>query len=264
MEMLQEWPPEMGFAQWIGTREAQNDAVYLSPAESARGVMIALADGIGLDPVAGDAARAAVLAMKDEFEISEDAEPLDQVALRIVGGANARIRAMNGELEAKGEMHTGATVACVVVRNRQVSCSSIGNTRVFLFRCGRLLQLNRDHLLSQEAEERDILAGRVPDISPDWALRVTAYAGMDDLKMPDWQQTPIALKADDQLMVMSSGLYGALEEEELCSVLAEMAPQLAADEIIRRVKARNQASQSNISLAILRVGARRRRAVPGN
>ncbi len=260
MEILNEWPPEMGYAQWIGTRECQNDAVYLSPADSPRGLMLALADGIGLDPVAGDAARAAVTAMRDEFEISDDGEPLDQIILRMIGGANARVRAMNEELDAKGELRTGATVACVVVRSRQASFGSVGNARVFLLRSGRLLQLNRDHLLSLEAEERDILAGRAPDISPDWALRVTAYAGMDGLKQPDWQQTPIALKADDQLIVMSSGLYGVLEEEELCGVLAGAPPQQAADEVIRRVKARNQASQSNISLAILRVGSRRRRA----
>ena len=151
-------------------------------------------------------------------------------------------------------------MACVAVRNRQACFGSVGNARVFLLRSGRLLQLNRDHLLSLEAEERDILAGKAPDVSPDWALRVTAYAGMDGLKQPDWQQTPIALKADDQLIVMSSGLYGVLEEEELCDVLTGMPPQQAADEVIRRVKAKSQASQSNISLAVLRIGSRRRRA----
>ena len=42
--------------------------------------------------------------------------------------------------------------------------------------------------------------------------------------------------------------------------LSGIGPQQAADEVIRRVKAKSQASQSNISLAILRVGSRRRRA----
>ncbi len=263
MERYDEWPPETGFAQWQGTRELQNDAVWISPADSPAGIMMALADGIGLDAAAGEAARAAVAAMRDEFEISPAGEPLHQTVLRIAGGAHARVRAMNEMLEQQGELHTGATAACVVVRSRQASFSSVGNARVFLLRGGRLLQLNRDHLLSLEAEERDILEGRAPDLSPDWALRVTAYAGIDGLKAPDWQQVPIALRADDQLILMSSGMYGALEEEELCEILTEAPPQQAAEEAVRRVQGRNQASQSNISLAVLRVGSRKRRASRG-
>ena len=257
--MMKEWPPETGVAQWVGTREQQNDAVYVSPGDARRGFLIALADGIGLDAVAGEAARAAVAAMRDAFDLSVGTEPLPELALLLAGEAHRRIRAMNETLEARGELHTGATVACVVVRNRQACFSSIGNARVFLLRSGRLLQLNRDHLLSLEAEERDILAGRAPDLSPDWALRVTAFAGAEGLKMPDWQQEPISLKADDQLILMSSGMYGAIGEEELARILSGHTTQQAVEEAVRRIRARNQASQSNISLAALRVGPRRRR-----
>lgn len=258
-EVPEELFPEVGCAQWVGTRKLQNDVIRVHVKDAGRGQMLTVADGIGLDEAAGEAATMAADTVWWEFDRAEPANDPNQLLLYLIGKAHKKLLGLNEEAQARGEMPTGAALAVVLVRNRRAVFASIGNVRVFLLRSGALLQLSRDHLLSLEAEERDILADKAPDLEPDWALRVTAYAGMDGLKQVDWQSTPITLQKNDQLVILSSGLYGALPEQELVQLLTQMPPQEAADAVIARVRARTKGSQSNASISILRLSSRRRR-----
>ena len=45
--------PAAGSAQWRGTCREQNDAMFFSDYDPVRGMLIALADGIGLEADAG-------------------------------------------------------------------------------------------------------------------------------------------------------------------------------------------------------------------
>ena len=259
---LTEWPPEIGFAQWQGTRDFQNDVGYISGYDSERGILMVLADGIGLDATAGQAAANAVTVIRQDYEQAEIPPEMSRQVVRMLGAAHGAVRTLNDTLQEKGDPPTGATLACALIRHRRLCFGSIGNVRVFLLRGGCLLQLNRDHLLSLEAEERNILAGNAPDVNPEWAMRVTAYAGMDGLRQLDWQRGSIPLLADDLVILMSSGLYGVLPEEELTELLLSDVPQNATEMVIGRVvHASNPASQSNVSLMALRMNSRRRRHV---
>ncbi len=251
-----EWPVDTGFAQWQGTRDEQNDVGYISRNDPGKGLLLALADGLGINADAGTAAAVAVNAVKSDFERKAPTPEPHQQILRMLGAAHSAVRAFNESLTAKGEMAAGATLACALLRDGRLSFGSIGNVRLFLMRGGAMIQLNREHLLNLEAEERDILAGGAPDIDPEWAMRVTSYAGMDGLRQLDWQQTPIPLIPGDRVLLMSSGLYGVLPEGELAALLARAeSAQAAANQIIGRIRAASPVSQSNISLAILQVGA---------
>ena len=243
-----------GGAQWRGTRQEQNDVMFLSDDDPRRGMLIAIADGIGLGTDAGDAARAATAAFRDDFLQKEPMEALHRQTLRMIGSAHTAVRALNERHEAEGIPPVGVSAACVLIRDRRAAFSSVGNVRVFLIRCGRLLQLNRDHLLSLEAEERDILRGEAPDIDPEWAKRVTAFIGMDGLQKIDCQQTPVSLLPGDRILIMSSGLYGVLDEEELVRLAESGPPQEAAEAMINRVREMGQPSQSNVSAALAAYG----------
>ena len=248
------WILTAGKAQWQGTRKEQNDVLFLSDGDPMKGMLIALADGIGLDTDAGQAARAAVKAMQDDYMHAAPMAETHRQTLRMIGAAHAAIRALNEQNMEKGAPPAGASAACVLIRDRQLSFSSVGNVRIFLIRAGLPLQLNRDHLLSLEAEERDILSGDAPEIDPDWALRVTAYAGMEGLQNVDCQHSPIALIPGDRVMVISSGLFGVLSEEEMTCLALSGPPQRAAEAIMERVKALEHESQSNITAALVQVG----------
>lgn len=246
--------PLAGGAQWKGTRQEQNDILYFSQYEPLRGMLIVLADGIGLDDKAGRAAKLAVAAAREEFEHQEPTEEMHRRTLYMAGAAQKAVRAMKQEKQGKTGSPIGAAAVFALIQNRRLAFSSVGNVRIFLIRANCLLQLNRDHLLSLEAEEKDILGGGEPAIDPEWAKRVTAYIGMDDLQKIDCQQTPVFLVPEDRILIMSSGLYGILDEDELCSLVSCSHPQQAAEAIINRVRELGHPSQSNVSAAVIRFG----------
>ncbi len=251
---------QVGAAQWRGTREALNDVILTTPYDATRGILIALADGIGVGEEAGEAAEAAAVAMRRAYEAGTVLREMPWQLLRFMGAAHAAVRKANEQRMEQGEMPAGAALAGVLVRGSLAAVASVGNVRVFLLRDGLLLQLNRDHLLSLEAEERDILAGEAPETEPEWALTVTAYVGMDGLTTLDYLQTPLRLVSSDRIVLISSGLYGVLPEQELTEILSDAEPQAAADRLIARVQAMKQPSQSNVSVAILKISRRRRTA----
>lgn len=251
---------QVGAAQWQGTREAQNDVILTTQYDAERGILLAVADGIGVGEEAGAAAETAVVAMRREYEAGAVIQEMPQQLLRLIGGAHAAVRRGNEQRMEQGEMPAGAALAGVLVRGSLAAVASVGNVRVFLLRSGLLLQLNRDHLLSLEAEERDILAGEAPETEPEWAMTVTAYAGMEGLTALDYLQTPLRLVSSDRLVLISSGLYGVVPEGEFTEILSEADPQIAAERLIARVQAMNQPSQSNVSVAILKISRRRRAA----
>ena len=59
--------PSAGGAQWQGTRQEQNDVLFLSDYDPMKGLLVALADGIGLGADAGKAAAAAVNAIRQDY-----------------------------------------------------------------------------------------------------------------------------------------------------------------------------------------------------
>ena len=248
------WYPAVGIDQWRGTRREQNDVLFASDCEPDRGMLIALADGIGTEASAGKAAYLAVNAMKEDFLQNAPMVEIQRQTLRMMGAAHSAVRSLNEDYQNNGMMLVGAAAACVLIRGKRMGFSSAGNVRIFLSRMGRLLQLNRDHLLSLEAEERDILSGEAPDLDPEWAKRVTAFVGMEGLQKVDSPSTPLMLVPGDRILIISSGLYGVLSEEELVYLTKGPQPQLAAEAIIQRVRTLHPSSQSNISCAVVRIG----------
>ncbi len=238
---------EIGFSQWEGTRAAQNDVIGSAGPDQRKGVLIALVDGIGTGEAAGAAASAAVSAILADWYRNPPKPDMRAQVLRMMGGAHRSILALG---------QAGAAAACVLVRNGMMCSASAGNARIFLIRCGRMLQLNRDHLQSLESEQQDILAGASPRLDPIMALSVTAYIGKEGLKELDFPQEDLRLQPEDYLVLMSSGLYGVLTEEEIVEMITTMPPQAAADSVIDQVWTRRSESQSNASIAILKIGIR--------
>lgn len=246
--------PEAGGAQWPGTRKEQNDAFLISDYHAEKGMLVVLADGIGLDRNAGQAAKTAVSAVLADYSGKEPAKDLRRQTMRMLGSAHAAVRTVNEKNRERGHPATGVSALCALIQNQRLCFSSVGNVRIFLIRGGKMIQLNRDHLLSIEAEERDILRGEAPAVNPEWAKRVTAFLGMEDLQKIDCPQTPVFLIPGDRIMIMSSGLYGALREEELCALACGAPPEQASKDIIDRVREKRGTSQSNVTVVLIRIG----------
>jgi serine/threonine protein phosphatase PrpC len=115
-----------------------------------------------------------------------------------------------------------ATVAVALLDKQQgmAMWAHLGDTRVYLFRAGRLLQATRDHSLVQQLIDAGLTAGGDTRNHPKRHMLYAAI-GADGEEPPAIQQ-PLALQDGDALLICTDGLWEWVTEEvmEQCLVTA--------------------------------------------
>ena len=214
-------------------------------------IMLALlavvADGMGGLTDGDKVSQAAVGAMLDGF----CAAPGDgQLALlELLQKANL---AVNRLLGAENLSKSGSTLAAALIRGGRFHWLSVGDSRIVLLRGGALIQLNREHIYKNElllsaVNGQESFASA---LSRPKAAGLTSYLGMGRLKHVDIPAAPVEVLPGDVVVLMSDGVYNALDERELISVLSRPAHS-AADEIKRAVTAKGYRTQDNFTAVII-------------
>ena len=152
-------------------REVNEDAFLELPG---RGIW-AVADGMGGHSLGEFASRLAIHSLAD-LPLSPDLEP--SIAL-----AQERLQAANHRLRAEAARHDipliGTTIATRLVARRECACLWAGDSRIYLYRNGRLRQLTRDHSEVEAARARGARkAGHTLQLPP--ANVITRALGAED------------------------------------------------------------------------------------
>lgn len=167
--------------------------------------------------------------------------------------AEEAVRATLAEVseEARDLDTTGSTVVLALVRGRRALLAHLGDSRIYLFRQGRLRQLTRDHSLLREMVDRG-------ELTPEEAAAAkynggpTRFLGM--WGEPDADVSVLDLQPGDRLLLCSDGLTAMLSDEELGRTLArEAAPAEACRHLIDQANAAGGAD--NITALVLAVPA---------
>ena len=150
------------------------------------------------------------------------------------------------------EGQIGTTLAAAVIKDDEFYWASVGDSRIYLYRRGRLIQLTTDHDYARELA-REVELGR---ISPEDAANhpqcraLTSYLGSPFLQEIDRNEDPVILEEGDRILLCSDGLYKTLPEEEILKLLDDE-PQHAADNLIEATLARGKTTQDNVTVVIL-------------
>ncbi len=227
-----------------GPSRAENqDAWAVLPLDPRPGVALLLADGMGGH---ADGAVAAYLAVHGACNVLRAGRDAHRALADAVGEANeavARHRASRAGVVA------GTTLVAAVVAGVRVSIASVGDSRAYLLREGRPLQLTLDH--SWVAEQ--VRAGHLPPSAvqghPHRSLLTRALTG--DAVEVDVHSTDA--REGDVLLLCSDGLWDALPDERLGELVA---PSRPLDEVAEALcdAALAAGSVDNVSVALCRVG----------
>ncbi|MDI7278161.1 MAG: SpoIIE family protein phosphatase, partial [Anaerolineae bacterium] len=112
----------------------------------------------------------------------------------------------------------GATVAAAWLRGGQAHLAHMGDSRIYLYRQGRLSQQTEDHSVVA-------LLLRSGEITPEEARRhparhqITRHVGMEGEVYADVRT--IQLEPGDRLLLCTDGLTGPLDDERVAALLAE-------------------------------------------
>lgn len=243
-------PIQVGKLHEQGDRESQQDCFAVSPEEleASRGLLAVVADGMGGLEHGDQVSQTAVAAMLDSF-LTAPGDP-QQVLLTLAEQANKAVNRLLGP----GKLgKSGSTLVAGIACGGWFHYISIGDSRICLYREGRLVQLNREHIYRNELTIQAIngtgtLSGAA---SHPKAAGLTSYLGMGQLKYVDIPAQPVEILSGDKFILMSDGVYNALSEQEIAQALeapAECAAELLGG-MIREKAYRNQDNYTAVILA---------------
>jgi serine/threonine protein phosphatase PrpC len=141
-------------------RKAINQDFYgfrvpAEPQLSSKGIVIALADGIGSSDVSQVAAEFAVMAFLDDYYSTSEAWSARKSADRVLAAANSWLHARTCHSSYRYEKDRGyvCTLSGLVLKGTTAHLFHVGDTRVYRLQGNALEQLTRDHRVRVAAAE---------------------------------------------------------------------------------------------------------------
>lgn len=121
----------------------------------------------------------------------------------------------------KNTCKMGTTMALLHLDNDNASVYNIGDSRVYLIRDGRLLQITYDHVnISMQYYSNNNMANPNKPCNNNMLVK---YLGMKDEKeLKPYYRENIPVQAGDVFMVCSDGLYNMLSEDEIIQKIEKL------------------------------------------
>lgn len=204
----------IGACSETGKRPDNQDFVGFSfRAGSSRPALAAVADGVGGHKGGRVAAELTVRSFLDAMGASAETLGLQKSAFRA-------LEAINGWIHAQGRndpnlTHMSCTFSALMFETRTCHVLHVGDSRIYRLSDGQFDRLTKDHVLGRSEFGREL----------------TRAIGFDDMLRLDY--STLNLRQHDRFLICSDGIYDALRDERLRSLLAERTnPDEAARTIV--------------------------------
>jgi serine/threonine protein phosphatase PrpC len=236
-----------------GDRPYQQDQVELIPHPRVAGCVLAVvADGMGGRSGGRKASDQVLLTARQLFErYAPDLQPASTLLRQIVEDAHTVIKLT--AISSEQEPHS--TVAAFLINPRgDGAWIHAGDSRIYLFRKGRLVRRTRDHSYVEVLIERGELTEDEATRHPQANILVGCL-GMRATPPPIDVHEMEPLGAGDALLACSDGLWHYFTPEELGAVIAEQSPREAVALLVSEARQRAHGTGDNLSLALLKLEA---------
>lgn len=221
----------------IGLVRSRNEDALLEMGE--RGLW-AVADGMG-GHAYGDVASSMVVASLMTLANPGDIERFAEACADQLRAVNRRMR---DEAVLRKVAMMGSTVVVLLASGQKAAYVWAGDSRIYLYRNGRLRQLTRDH---SQAEEYKAHPPGI-DAPPAMSNQITRALGAAETI--DFEVGMIDVRDGDLFLLCSDGLSNPVEDEVIAEVLAAGDCRRAADELVARALANG--GRDNISVVVAR------------
>ncbi|MCO5093528.1 protein phosphatase 2C domain-containing protein [Bosea sp. (in: a-proteobacteria)] len=219
-------------------RKANEDNFLLRPEIG----LWAVADGMG-GHENGALASATVVAALEAVEAAGSAPDLLAMLEGSVLKANAELRA---EIDRRGAT-MGATLVCLLIHRRHFACLWSGDSRVYLIRGGRIVQVSRDHTEVQDMVDRGLLTPEEAKRSPRRHV-ITHAIGAHETPELDLENGEIA--DGDAFLLCSDGLTEHVVESEILAAVEAGGAQAACDALLALTLERG--ARDNVTVVVVR------------
>ncbi len=243
-----------------GERAYQEDAILSDFAKGSDVGFVVLADGMGGHAAGDVASKIVVTEVYSELMFHKgDADAFEaEINARLHAAAMAANGCLKEHMDAYPETSgMGATLVASVVLRGNLYWISIGDSPLYLFRDGILVQLNEDHSMAPQIDfmaKSGLLAPEEAANHPDRNTLTSVLFGAEVSKV-DCPNDPVALKDRDILIVASDGLQ-YLPKDAIEAALRRNRKRQSAeivDDLLHRLLGLNNPELDNVSFSVVKV-----------
>ncbi len=223
-----------------GRKEANQDfhglCVPNEPQLSAKGIAIALADGISSSQVSQEASQSAVSSFLEDYYCTSEAWSVRTSAEHVLSATNSWLHAQTQQSQHRYDRERGyvCTFSGLIIKSTTAHLFHVGDARIYRLRGGALTQLTEDHRVWVSAE-KSYLARAL---------------GMDRKVEIDYGQVQLAV--GDLLVLATDGVHEHIDAAFIQSAIhhgadLDAAAKAIADEALRR------GSGDNLTIQLIRI-----------
>ena len=189
---------DIGFASSAGRKDINEDfcAAVLPQRgpEEGWGAIAAIADGVSTGGMGKEAAQTTVTSLVRDYYGTPETWDTTVALDRIIAAQNAWLCGVNRRRQPVLGL---TTLTALVLRGQSYTLAHVGDTRAYLLRRGKLMQLTHDHVVNH----------------PDFKHQLLRSLGAEDYVVVDYIQGELEL--GDVFVLLSDGVYGSVREREL-------------------------------------------------
>jgi serine/threonine protein phosphatase PrpC len=197
-------------------REDNQDSIRLSETTSTaeRGLLYAIADGMGGYSHGGVASQTALAAFYETFYESESKD-IRRDLKRSVDAANLGVFQASQRL---GAVRMGTTLTAVNILGQHLTLTHVGDSRAYLIRDKRATLLSADHTTVGEMVRARIISA---DKVRTHAQRSVLTKGLGLKLFVQADITQHSLQDDDRLILCSDGVWSMIQDDEFAKLAAD-------------------------------------------
>lgn len=241
----------MGASSIIGTRESQQDSLYLQHVQES--AIAIVCDGMGGMEGGELASQTAVRMLAEDFE-EELEENIPEFYRKEAVKMDTAVARLSGE--SGKPMHAGTTIVSIIIIEDKLYWLSVGDSRIYIFRGNEFVQVNQEHNYKMYLD-LELQAGRISE--QEYQERIAkgdaliSYLGIGNLSLMDINPVPFRLQGGDTILLCSDGLYKRLDDTEILEIIKCGLPDVeeAAHELTRVVMEKTFGSQDNTSVILI-------------
>ena len=213
----------------LGTRDTQQDSIFVDEQKEFTNNETVLTIGILCDGMGGmqggaEASLAVINELKKEFtretQINKmmDIPTFFETSIKKVNEYVLHLKDTDINLK-----EAGTTLTSVIIKNNNMYWVSVGDSRIYIFRNGEMIQITRDHnyyltlmdkVLNNEITEDDAKTNPKKEA-------LISFIGMDEIEIIDYNRNPFILLNGDIVLLCSDGLTKSLQDTQITKIITD-------------------------------------------
>lgn len=224
-------------------RALNEDAFYVAPLAK-NSLLAVVADGMGGHNAGEVASNEAINVIRDVA--TENEHEAKEVLIEALNSANSTVYKMSQDKMSLSGM--GTTITACLVSDKKVTAAQVGDSRLYLIRDDKIIQVTKDHSLVEMLIENGTITRDDARNHPQKNV-ITRAIGTDSSVEADIYE--FSIENGDILLLCSDGLVNMVEDEKILSIIKKTRKfEQTADKLIH--EAENAGGNDNITVILIK------------